>query len=81
MSVSLDSLPLHLGLEQCMIAAATKSHPNDCEGALREVLSRWLKGVCGTGGEDRTWRSILRALERSGTGELAEQLLIEWFRT
>ena len=76
-----DSLPLHLGVESYVTAAATKNHPNNSEGALREVLDRWLKGACGTGGEDRTWRSVLRALEKSGTGELVEQLLIERFGT
>ena len=75
-----DSLPFHLGVESSVIAAATKNHPNS-EGALREVLNRWLKGAHGTGGEDRTWHSVLRALEKSGTGELVEQLLIEQFRT
>ena len=29
-----NSLPLHLSVEQGVIAAATKSHPNNYEGAL-----------------------------------------------
>ena len=76
-----NSLPLHLGVESYVTAAATKNHPNNSEGALREVLESWLKGAHGTGGEDRTWCSVLRALENSGTEELVEQLLIERFRT
>ena len=71
--------PLHLGMEHDVIAIAARNNPNDCEGALREVLNRWLQGVCGTGGEERTWRSVLRALEKSGKGELAKQLRTECF--
>ena len=74
-----DKLPLHLGVEPCVIAAAIKNHPNDCERALREVLDRWLKGGRSTGGKDRTWGSVLKALEKSRKGELAEQLRAEWF--
>ena len=74
-----DTFPLHLGVESYVTAVATKNHPNDCEGALREVLDRWLKGARGTGQEDRTWHSVLRALEGSRNGELAKQLKTEWF--
>ena len=54
-----DKLPLHLGVKPCVIATAIKNHPNDCERALHEVLDRWLKGGRSTGGEDRTWGSVL----------------------
>ena len=37
------------------------------------------QGARSTGGEDRTWGSVLRALEKSRKGELAEQLRTEWF--
>ena len=70
-----DKLPLHLDVEPCVIAAVIKNHPNNCERALREVLDRWLKGGRSTG--DRTCGSILRALEKSRKGELAEQLRAE----
>ena len=76
-----DSLPLHLSVESYVTAAATMNHPNNSEGALREVLDRWLKGAHSTGREDRTWRSVLRALEKSGAGGLVEKLLIKWFGT
>ena len=76
-----DTFPIHLGVESYVTAAAIKNHPNNSEGALREVLDRWLKSARGTGGEDRSWLSVLRALEKSGTGELVEQLLIERFGT
>ena len=75
-----DKFPLHLGVEPCVIAVATKNHPNDCERALREVLDRWLRGARNTGEDDRTWRSVLKALEKSRMGELAEKLQTEWFR-
>ena len=75
----MDTFPLHLGVESYVTAVATKNHPNDCEGALREVLDRWLKGARGTGQEDRTWHSVLRALERSRNGGLVKQLKTEWF--
>ena len=64
-----------------MTAAGTKNHPNNSEGALQEILESWLKGTCGSGGEDRTWLSVLRALEKSGMGELVEQLVIGRFGT
>ena len=76
-----DRFPLHLGIERYVIATAAKNHPNDCERALREVLDRWLEGARGTGGEDRTWHSILRALDRSRKGELVKQLRTEWFKS
>ena len=74
-----DKFLLHLGVEPCVTAVATKNHPNDCEGALQEVLDRWLKGARSTGGEARTWCSVLKALENSRKGELAKQLRTEWF--
>ena len=46
-----NSLPLHLGVESYVTATATKNHPNNSEGALREVLKSWLKGAHGTGGK------------------------------
>ena len=64
-----------------MTASGTKNHPSNSEGALQEVLESWLKGTCGSGGEDRTWLSVLTALKKSGTGELAEQLVIGRFGT
>ena len=75
-----DKFPLHLGVEPCVTAVATKDHPNDCEGALQEVLNRWLEGARSTGGESRTWCSVLKALENSKKGELAKQLRTECFR-
>ena len=75
-----DRFPLHLGVEHCVIAAATKNHPNDCERALREVIDRWLKGARNTGNKARTWHTVLRALEKSKMRELVEQLRAEWFQ-
>ena len=76
-----DKFPLHLGIERYVIATAEKNHPNDCEGALREVLDRWLEGARGTGREDRTWHSVLRALDRSRKTEFVKQLRTDWLKS
>ena len=56
-------MSLYLGVESSVMAIAIKNHPNDCEGALREVLDKWLKGAPRTGGMARTWPCVLRAME------------------
>ena len=75
-----DSFPLHLGVELSVIEIAKKNNPNDCEGALREVLNRWVKRARGTGGEVRTWHSVLSAVEMSNSEEVAKQLRTELIR-
>ena len=59
-------LALSLGVEPSVILNATKNHPNDCQGALQEVLSEWLKITPGTGRMARTWPSVLEAMESVG---------------
>ena len=75
----MDSFPLHLGVKPSVIEIAKKNNPNDCEGALREVLNSWLDGAGNTGEEVRTWHSVLNALE-TRNGEVARQLRTELFR-
>lgn len=75
-----DSFPLHLGVELSVIKIASRNNPNDCEGALREVLNSWLDGARNTGKEDRTWHSVLTALETSNGAEVARQLRTELLR-
>ena len=73
-----DQLALHLGVEQCVIDAVKEDHRH-CEQACRDVLNRWLSSEHGTGGQRRTWRSILTALRECGDQELAGRLKTEWF--
>ena len=76
----MDSFPLHLGVELSVIKRASRNNPNDCEGALREVLNSWLDGERNTGEEDRTWHSVLSAVETSTGREVARQLRTELIR-
>ena len=74
-----DSFPLHLGLESYVIGIATKDHPGDSVRALLKILTKWLHCEDGTGKADRTWRSVLRALDSDRNRELAGQLRTQRF--
>ena len=65
---------LRLGVEGCVSEVVLKNHPNDCEGACRDMLNRWLRGECHTGEEERTWSTLLTALGRAGFVELERSL-------
>ena len=54
------------------------NHENPDE-ACRGVLRRWLLHAPGTGETERTWHSVLEALETSGHSQLAGQLKREHF--
>ena len=69
-----DTLSIHLGVDTALIAIVKKNNPTDCEGACRDVLSRWLKGDRNSGSEPRTWRSVLRAVRDCGYREYASEL-------
>ena len=45
---------LRLGVEGCVSEIVLRNHPNDCEGACRDMLNRWLRGERHTGEEKRT---------------------------
>ena len=54
-------------------------NPNNAEEACRGVLRRWLLRAPCTGETERTWHSVLEALETSGHSQLAEQLKRDHF--
>ena len=65
---------IRLGLEDCVIKVVSMNHPNDCEGACRDMLDRWLRGERHTGEEERTWSTLLTALGGAGFVELERRL-------
>ena len=65
---------LHLGVESFVIDTVKRDNPGPSEEVCREVLNRWLSAEPGTGEAERTWGSVLEALETSGHRQLAEQL-------
>ena len=67
-------LALRLGVEGCVSEVVFKNHPNDCEGACRDMLGRWVRGDRHTGEEERTWSTLLTALGRAGFEELERTL-------
>ena len=71
---------LRLGVEGCVSEVVLKNHPNDCEGACRDMLNRWLIGERHTGEEERTWSTLLTALSRAGFVELKRRLQREHFK-
>ena len=64
----------HLGVESFVIDTVKRDNPGPSEEVCREVLNRWLSAEPGTGEAERTWGSVLEALETSGHRQLAEQL-------
>ena len=70
---------LCLGVNGPLSEVILKTHPNDCEGACRDMLNRWLRGDRHTGEEERTWSTLLTALGRAGFEELEERLRREHF--
>ena len=70
---------LRLGVEGCISEIIFKNHPNDCEGACRDMLSCWLRGKQHTGEEERTWSTLLAALDRAGYTNLERSLRREHF--
>ena len=64
---------LHLGVESSVIINILKrDNPGHSEVACLEVLSSWLNAKPGTGVAERTWRSVLEALETSAHRQLAD---------
>ena len=69
-----EQVVLHLGVESFVIDTVKRDNPGPSEEVCREVLNRWLSAEPGTGEAERTWGSVLEALETSGHRQLAEQL-------
>ena len=70
---------LRLGVEGCVSEVLLKNYPNDCEEACWDMLDRWLRRERHTGGEERTWSTLLTALGRAGFEELERRLWKEHF--
>ena len=68
---------LRLGVDFCLIKVIDRNHPNDCEGACRNMLDRWLRGE--TGEADHVWCSLLTALEDASFVELVRSLRRDHF--
>ena len=69
-----EQVVLHLGVESFVIDTLKRDNPGPSEEVCREVLNRWLSAEPGTGEAEKTWGSVLEALETSGHRQLAEQL-------
>ena len=74
-----EQAALCLGVQSFVLDAVKWDNPNNAEEACRGVLRRWLLHAPGTGETERTWHSVLEALETSGHSRLAGQLKREHF--
>ena len=72
------NLALVLGVEVFLIDAISEDHRR-CVAACRDMLTRWLRREQHTGGEQRTWSTLLTALGRADFGELESSLRREHF--
>ena len=75
-----EQAALRLGVQSYVLDAVKWDNPNNAEEACRGVLRRWLLRAPGTGETERTWHSVLEALETSGHSQLAEQLKRDHFK-
>ena len=74
-----EQAALCLGVQSYVLEAVKWDNPNSAEETCRGVLRRWLLHAPGTGETERTWHSVLKALETSGHNQLAEQLKRDHF--
>ena len=74
-----QSVAIRLGVKGFVSEAIHKNNPNDCEGACRDMLNRWLRRERHTGEEKRTWSTLLTALSRAGFVDLERRLQREHF--
>ena len=74
-----DQATLCLGVHSYVLETEKWDNPNNAEEACRGVLRRWLLCAPGTGETERSWHSVLEALETSGHSQLAEQLKRDHF--
>ena len=74
-----EQAALHLGVQSHVLEAEKWDNPGKPEEACRGILRRWLLCAPGTGETERTWHSVLEALETSGHSQLVEQLKREHF--
>ena len=74
-----EQAALRLGVQSSVIETEKCNNPSNAKEACRGVLCRWLLCAPGTGETERTWHSVLEALETSGHSHLAGQLKREHF--
>ena len=74
-----QNLAIKLGVKDFLIDVISKNNRHDCEEACQDMLKRWLKEERHTGGEERTWSTLLTALGRADFGELERDLWSEHF--
>ena len=74
-----EQAALCLGVQSYVLDAVKWDNPNNAEEACRGVLRRWLLRAPGTGETERSWHSVVEALETSGHSQLAEQLKRDHF--
>ena len=74
-----QNLAIKLGVKDFLIDVVSKNNRHDCEEASQDMLKRWLREERHTGGEERTWSTLLTALGRADFGELERDLRSEHF--
>ena len=74
-----QNLAIRLGVKDFLIDVISKNNRHDCEEACQDMLKRWLREERHTGGEERTWSTLLTALGRADFGELERSLRREHF--
>ena len=74
-----QNLALVLGVKGFLLDIVTRNHPNDCEGACRDMLNQWLRIDQHTGEEKRIWSTLLTALGRADFRELERSIREEHF--
>ena len=70
---------IYLGLETSVIKMAKTDHPQQCEHACADIFERWLSWEAGTGERERTWRTVLSAVEEAGHKAFVNRLKAERF--
>ena len=74
-----EQTALCLGVQSNVLETEKWDNPSNAKEACQGVLRRWLLHAPGTGETERTWHSVLEALETSGHSQLAEQLKRDHF--
>ena len=75
-----QDLAIVLGVKDFLMDAISVNHPNDCEGACRDMLRRWLREEQHTGEGCRSWSTLLAAISRAGFVELERNLQRQQFK-
>ena len=74
-----EQAALCLGVQSYVLEAEKWDNHENPDEACRGVIHRWLLHAPSTGETERTWHSVLEALETSGHSQLTEQLKREHF--